>query len=239
MTAQQAATRAVTVFCGSSTGNQPAFVNAAKSLGKAMAEAGRLLVYGGGSRGIMGAVSGAALEAGGDVTGVVPYAMVAAGGEVDQTKGVHAPHIVLKEKGREKVVVNSMHERKAEMARRSSGFIGLPGGYGTFEEVLEVVCWSQVGIHSKPVLVVNVLNYWEPLRELVRNGIKNGFITPKNEALLQFVEGPADLAEHETFDWGKATMEALDKWQGAPTSHFYNWTLRKDGETDSDVLGAS
>ncbi|TFK87914.1 hypothetical protein K466DRAFT_615416 [Polyporus arcularius HHB13444] len=238
MTAQQTQTRAVAVFCGSSTGNQPAFLNAAKSLGKAIAEAGRPLVYGGGSKGIMGAVSGAVLDAGGDVTGVVPYAMVAVGGEVDQTKGHHAPHILLKEKGREKVVVNSMHERKAEMARRSCGFIGLPGGYGTFEEVLEVVCWSQVGIHSKPVLVVNVLNYWNPLRELVRNGIENGFILAKNEALLRFVEGPADLAEHESFDWGKATMEALDKWQGAQASHFYDWTLRKDGKTEEDVLGA-
>ncbi|RDX52748.1 hypothetical protein OH76DRAFT_1344368 [Lentinus brumalis] len=242
MTAQQTATRAVAVFCGSSTGNQPAFLNAAKSLGKAIAEEGRPLVYGGGSKGIMGAVSGAALEAGGDVTGVVPYAMAAAGGEVDQTKEHRAPYVLLKQKGREKVrlevVVNSMHERKAEMARRSCGFIGLPGGYGTFEEVLEVVCWSQIGIHNKPVLVVNVLNYWNPLRELVRNGIENGFILAKNEALLQFVEGPADLAEHETFDWGKVTMEALDKWQGAQASHFYDWTLRKDGKTEEDVLGA-
>lgn len=88
------------------------------------------------------------------------------------------------------------------------------------------------------VLVVNVLNYWKPLRELVRNGIENGFILAKNEALLRFVEGPADLAEHESFDWGKATMEALDKWQGAQASHFYDWTLRKDGKTEEDVLGA-
>ncbi|KAI0713486.1 hypothetical protein C8Q76DRAFT_796449 [Earliella scabrosa] len=235
-------TRAVTVFCGSSSGTNPAFEKAALSVGKALVEAGRPLVYGGGSMGIMGAVSGAVLEAGGDVTGIVPYAMVAAGGEIDQTKGIHAPHVQLKEKGRERaetIVVSSMHERKAEMARRSCAFIGLPGGYGTFEEVLEVVCWSQIGIHSKPVLVVNVLNFYDPLRALIRNGIENGFILEKNEKLIKFVEGPEDRAEHENFDWGKATTKALDEWEGIAASHFYNWTLRKDGKTDSDTLGAS
>ncbi|KAI0806906.1 hypothetical protein C8Q74DRAFT_1362475 [Fomes fomentarius] len=242
MPIQQAQTRAVTVFCGSSSGNQPAFAKAARSLGKALAEAKRPLVYGGGSKGIMGEVSGAVLDAGGDVTGIVPYAMVSAGGEVDQTKGVHAPHVQLKEKGRERadiIVVNSMHERKAEMARRSCGFVGLPGGYGTYEEVLEVVCWSQIGIHSKPVLILNVLNFYDPLRDLIRNGIKNGFIRDKNEQLVLFVEGPADHVEHEDFDWGKAAVEALDRWQDVATSHYYNWTLRKDGKTDEDVLGAS
>ncbi|OSD02013.1 hypothetical protein PYCCODRAFT_1435695 [Trametes coccinea BRFM310] len=235
-------TRAVTVFCGSSKGNHPAYLKAAQSLGKALAESKRPLVYGGGSAGIMGAVSGAVLEHGGEVTGVTPYAMVAAGGEVDQSQGIHKPHIQLKEKGREKVetiVVNSMHERKAEMAKRSCGFIGLPGGYGTFEEVLEVACWSQVGIHSKPVIVLNVRGFWNPLRELIRNGIREGFIVAKNEQLVQFVEGPEDHAEHETFDWGKAAMETLDHWQGVQASHFYNWHLRKDGRTEEDALGAS
>ncbi|KAL1947322.1 hypothetical protein VTO73DRAFT_14283 [Trametes versicolor] len=234
-------TRAVTVFCGSSTGKSPAFIAAAKSLGKAIAGDNRALVYGGGSAGIMGIVSGTALEAGGDVVGVTPYAMVAAGGEKEQTKSVHKPHIQIKEKGREKVemvIVNSMHERKAEMAKRSCAFVGLPGGYGTFEEVLEVVCWSQVGIHSKPVLVVNVRNFWDPLRELIRNGIREGFILEKNEHLVRFVEGPADHAEHETFDWGKATMDALNEWQTVAASHFYNWHLRKEGKDEADTLGA-
>ncbi|KAI0747601.1 hypothetical protein C8Q80DRAFT_1270073 [Daedaleopsis nitida] len=239
---QQQETRAVTVFCGSSTGTHEAFAHAARSLGLALSNANRPLVYGGGSKGIMGIVSGAVLDAGGDVTGIIPYAMVAAGGEADITKSVYAPHVQVKEKGREQaetIVVNSMHERKAEMAKRSCAFFGLPGGYGTFEEVLEVVCWSQIGIHNKPVIVLNVMNFWEPLRELVRNSIKNGFILAKNEQLLLFVDGPTELAEHETFDWGKAAMEALDKWEGVAASHVYNWTLRKDGKTDSDVLGAS
>ncbi|KAM5542634.1 hypothetical protein V8D89_003595 [Ganoderma adspersum] len=238
-------TRAVTVFCASSKGKDVAFANAAKSLGKALAEAGRPLVYGGGSNGLMGTVSGAALAAGGEVTGVVPYAMVAAGGERGQVGGAgadRATYVALTEKGREKaevVVVNSMHERKAEMAKRSCAFIGLPGGYGTFEEVLEVVCWSQIGIHRKPVLVLNIHGYWDPLRELVRNGIKNGFILEKNAQLLRFVEGPEDHAEHENFDWGKAALEALDAWENIASSHYYNWHLRKDGKTEEDTLGAT
>ncbi|PIL30573.1 hypothetical protein GSI_07273 [Ganoderma sinense ZZ0214-1] len=241
-------TRAVTVFCASSKGTDIAFVNAAKSLGKALADAGRPLVYGGGSHGLMGTVSGAALAAGGDVTGVVPYAMVVAGGERGQVGGANAnanasadraTYVALEEQGREKVVVNSMHERKAEMAKRSCAFIGLPGGYGTFEEVLEVVCWSQIGIHRKPVLVLNVHGYWNPLRELVRNGIKSGFILEKNEQLLRFVEGPKDHAEHENFDWGKAAVEALDTWENIASSHFYNWHLRKDGKAEEDTLGAT
>ncbi|KAI0668472.1 hypothetical protein C8Q78DRAFT_979708 [Trametes maxima] len=248
---QNAQVRGIAVFCGSASGSDPAFANAAKSLGKAIAEAKRPLVYGGGSAGIMGVVSGAALEAGGDVVGVTPYAMVAAGGEVDQTKTIHKPHIQLQEQGREKVemvIVNSMHERKAEMAKRSAAFVGLPGGYGTFEEasrpippnlVLEVVCWSQIGIHSKPVILVNVRNFWEPLRALIRNGIREGFILEKNERLVCFVEGPADVAEHGAFDWGRATLDALEQWEGVAASHFYNWHLRKDGETEEDTLGAT
>ncbi|KAI0648321.1 hypothetical protein C8Q79DRAFT_999701 [Trametes meyenii] len=236
---ENAEVRGIAVFCGSASGSDPAFVDAAKSLGRAIAEAKRPLVYGGGSAGVMGAVSGAALEAGGDVVGVTPYAMVAAGGEVDQTKSIHKPHIQLQEKGREKVIVNSMHERKAEMAKRSAAFVGLPGGYGTFEEVLEVVCWSQIGIHSKPVILVNVRNFWEPLRALIRNGIREGFILEKNERLVRFVEGPADVAEHGVFNWGRATLDALEQWEGIAASHFYNWHLRKDGKTEEDTLGAT
>lgn len=88
------------------------------------------------------------------------------------------------------------------------------------------------------VLVVNVRNFWDPLRELIRNGIREGFILEKNEHLVRFVEGPADHAEHETFDWGKATMNALNEWQTVAASHFYNWHLRKEGKEEEDTLGA-
>lgn len=233
--------RAIAVYCASSIGRQSAYANAAKSLGKALAEAGRPLIYGGGSVGLMGAVSEAVLQAGGDVVGIVPQAMVSAGGEVDQTEGKRGPSVVLKEKGREKVetvVVNSMHERKLEMARRSGGFIGLPGGYGTFEEVLEAVCWLQLGIHEKPIIVLNVLGYFNPLRDLIQNGVREGFINPQNEALVQFVDGPPEYEVHDTFDWGKAAIDALDYWKPAERTHFYDWTRRK-GHATGDALDAA
>ncbi|KAH9915792.1 uncharacterized protein BXZ73DRAFT_92571 [Epithele typhae] len=233
-------TRAATVFCGSSKGAHAAFAHAASSLGKALAQAKRPLVYGGGSAGTMGVVSLAALEAGGEVTGVIPFAMASAGGERDQVKGTEAAHLSFRGgPGREKVVTNSMHERKAEMARRSCAFFGLPGGLGTFEEVLEVACWSQLGIHRKPVILLNVRNFWDPLKLLVRNGIENGFILPANERLIRYVEGPEDVAEHDTFDWGAAAVAALDQWDTVQATHFYNWHLRKEGETDAEPLGAA
>jgi len=227
---------AVAVYCASSLGKQIAFQKAAASVGHALAESGRPLVYGGGSKGIMGVVSGAVLEKGGNVTGVIPFAMVAAGGEAEQTKSSKEALkglVALDERGRENVktiVVDSMHERKLEMARRSCAFITLPGGFGTYEELLEVITWSQVGIHSKPILVVNVNGFYNPLHQLIQNGIQEGFIQPKNQHLLRFVNGPDDLSQHESFDWGKAAMEALDNWQPVDAVIFYDWTKRQSGD---------
>jgi len=235
--------RAVAVYCASSVGKHPAYIRAAQSLGKALAETKRRLIYGGGSKGIMGAVSGAVLDAGGEVTGIVPYAMVAAGGEVDQTQGKRGPSVVLKENGRERVntvVVNTMHERKTEMAKRSESFIALPGGYGTFEELFEVICWSQLGIHEKPIIVINALGFYNPLQELIRNGIEADFITPTNANLVRFVNGPADHAEHEAFDWGNAALDVLEKWTFPERTHFYDWSKMKtvDGEKIGNILDA-
>ncbi|KIM87500.1 hypothetical protein PILCRDRAFT_815024 [Piloderma croceum F 1598] len=211
---------AIAVYCASSLGNQKAYQLAAISLGCALATAERPLVYGGGSRGIMGIVSGAVLEHGGHVTGVVPFAMVAAGGEgdkADETTKTPAVAYLLNEKGREKtetIIVKSMHDRKIEMAKRVGGFIGLPGGFGTYEEILEVICWTQIGLHTKPVVILNVLNFYDPLRAQIQLGIKEGFIQPHNEHLVVFVDGPSDVNEHDTFDWGKAAIDALDGWDG-------------------------
>lgn len=145
--------KAIAVYCGSKVGNQPAFVHAAKSLGKAMAQSQRPLVYGGGQKGIMGAISKAVAENGGKVTGIVPFAMVAGGGEGSKSDPATPLVVVPNGSGKndqvETIIVESMHERKVEMARRVGGFVALPGGYGTFEEVLEVSTWTQIGIHRK------------------------------------------------------------------------------------------
>ncbi|KAJ2931337.1 hypothetical protein H1R20_g5660, partial [Candolleomyces eurysporus] len=223
---------AVAVYCASSLGQEKAFCNAALSIGRALASANRPLVYGGGSKGLMGVVSGAVLEGEGRVVGVVPYAMVAAGGEGEKTgSGVM---VNLNEAGREKVetlVVETMHERKVEMARRSEGFIGLPGGLGTFEEVLEVTTWTQLGIHCKPVVLVNVLGFWEPLRALIRSSVSFGFIKPESENIIVFVDGPEDQSLHEEFDWGSATLAALDKWKPKSIVALpFDWTKKESGQ---------
>ncbi|KAJ8522680.1 hypothetical protein ONZ45_g778 [Pleurotus djamor] len=230
----------VAVYCASSTGRKDEYRLAAISVGHALAAANRPLVYGGGSKGIMGIVSGAVLEKGGKVTGIVPYPMLAAGGEADKTAS--PSKIRLDEKGREKVetiVVDTMHERKVEMAKRSCAFIGLPGGFGTFEEVLEVTTWTQLSIHNKPVILINVLSYWEPLRALIQNGIQEGFINPAGANLIVFVDGPSADAfpdEHKNYDWGKAALKAIENWSREPGNSPYDWTATKSGGHESNTL---
>ncbi|KIM41231.1 hypothetical protein M413DRAFT_18875 [Hebeloma cylindrosporum] len=221
--AQKPVTSAIAVYCGSCIGTQSAFSAAAVSLGRALAGADRTLVYGGGSNGIMGVVSGEVLINGGKVIGVLPRSMVAGGGEGEKND---SPKIFLDE-----ILVDSMHERKIEMATRVDGFIGLPGGFGTFEEVLEVTTWTQLGIHDKPVALLNVLSFWEPLRALVKGSINAGFIKPQHEQLIIFVDGPEDHSEHENFDWGKAALEALDKWERGSVKPLFNWSHGPYGDT--------
>ncbi|KAF9001882.1 hypothetical protein BDQ17DRAFT_1170490, partial [Cyathus striatus] len=214
---------AVAVYCGSSPGKHQAYVNAARSVGKALAADLRPLVYGGGSKGIMGVVSEAALQGKGKVTGIVPYAMVAAGGEKEKVEAGGAIHVLLDEEGREDAMVNSMHERKVEMAKRVDGFIGLPGGFGTFEEVMEVTTWTQLGIHNKPVVLINVRSFWEPLRQLIKNGVAEGYIKPTSEQLIVFVDGPETISDHDTFDWGNAALKALDEWPREREGILFDW----------------
>ncbi|KAF8889771.1 hypothetical protein CPB84DRAFT_1941542 [Gymnopilus junonius] len=219
---------AVAVYCGSSTGRQEAFSAAARSLGLALAAAGRPLIYGGGSKGIMGVVSASALEGGGKVIGVIPRVMLDQDGEKEKVHGVSI-HLNEVERGKvETIPVNSMHERKVEMAKRAIGFVGLPGGFGTFEEVLEVITWSQLGIHDKPVVLLNVHSFWEPLRTLIRKSIEAGFIKPASERLAIFVDGPTKDEDHLSFDWGKAAMEALDSWQMGQIEPLFHWPDRMD-----------
>ncbi|KAF9525284.1 hypothetical protein CPB83DRAFT_897155 [Crepidotus variabilis] len=230
---------AVAVYCGSSFGTSSAFAAAAISLGHALAASERTLVYGGMAKGLMGVVSGAVLEGGGKVIGVTPSAMIKAGGEAEK---VTSPvKVKISQKGREKIetistsdnpfiVVESMHERKVEMAKRADGFIGLPGGYGTFEEILEATTWSQLGIHDKPVVLLNVLSFWEPLRMMIKSGINSGFIRPSGEQLITIVDGPEDHQEHESFDWGKAAIEAIDRWEVGGIDNLYDWSGRGSTE---------
>src|SRR5579884_1719042 len=173
------AMRRICVFAGSSLGAREAYAEAARALGRALAQRGLGLVYGGASVGLMGVVADAALAAGGEVIGVLPRGLFRR----------EVPHRHLTEL-RE---VGSMHERKALMADLADGFIALPGGYGTFDELFEIITWAQLGIHSKPIGLLNVADYFAPLLALITYASKEGFIPPDNTQLLLEEEDPAAL----------------------------------------------
>ncbi|KAG8678789.1 hypothetical protein FRC09_019543, partial [Ceratobasidium sp. 395] len=214
---------AVCVYCGASPGTSPEFIKVATAVGEALALAGITLVYGGGRRGLMGGTAFACLSAGGKVLGVIPQAIKASGGE--GTGQIIASETAADEaiwSKAENVVVPSMHDRKKLMATRSGAFIGLPGGYGTFEEVLEVITWNQLGIHLKPVIVLNVLGYYEPLRQMIQTGIQAGFIKAPNASLVKIIDVPSDG------DWGKALLEALRTWRPDAEAG-YKWSWSEQG----------
>src|SRR5580658_10658620 len=144
---------AVCVYCGSSPGTDPAFVEAARKLGKILAENSVRLVYGGGSVGLMGALAESVLEHGGEVVGIIPEFL---------TKRERPRRLA-----QELVVTRDMHERKRKMFERADAFVALPGGIGTLEEVVEQLTWAQLGRHKKPILFANINGYWNPLLALI------------------------------------------------------------------------
>ncbi|PWZ00115.1 hypothetical protein BCV70DRAFT_200274 [Testicularia cyperi] len=203
-------TDSICVFCGSSPGSKPEYMAAAASVGKAIAHNKLRLVYGGGSRGCMSGVSQAVFEAGGHVLGVIPQVMattVPAGHpghstrsakQVISTEGT-GPQVLNPDQGTghvETVVVQSMHERKQRMAAESNlGFVGLPGGYGTFEEVMEMITWTQLGIHRKPMILLNVNGFYSPLRQQIDLAVQEGFISAVGRSLVSFVDCDASNIE--------------------------------------------
>ena len=179
MSSSQQPLRRVAVFCGSANGTNPAFVAEARALGAAIAAAGLGLVYGGACVGLMGAVADAALAGGAEVIGVLPD--VLAGKEI-----AHSGLTRLE-------LVSSMHERKARMAELADAFLILPGGYGTLEELLEVVTWAQLRLHAKPCILINTADYWDGLLKFLDTAVAAGFLKAENRALLQ-VAGSAEEA---------------------------------------------
>jgi uncharacterized protein (TIGR00730 family) len=162
--------RRVAVYCGSADGNSPAFRAEAVALGQALAAAGLGLVYGGAIAGLMGAVADSALAAGASVIGVLPD--VLAGKEI-----AHSGLTRLE-------FVETMHQRKARMSELADAFLILPGGYGTLEELLEIVTWAQLRLHAKPVILINTANYWDGLLTFLDSAVAAGFLKSKNRALL-------------------------------------------------------
>ena len=169
----------ICIFCGSSFGNKSAYRQAAESTGKLLAERGIGLVYGGGHVGLMGVVADAVLSGGGQVTGVIPRALA-------EREVAHNGLTSL-------IVVETMHERKAEMAKRADGFIALPGGAGTMEEAFEQWTWVQLGVHQKPCGFLNVNGYFDPLRVMIDNMTQEGFLKPEYAEILIFSDEPAQI----------------------------------------------
>ncbi len=162
--------RSIAVFCASSDGVTPSFRDAAAELGRELATRKAELIYGGASVGLMRLVADAALAAGGRVVGVIPKQLVAS----------EVAHQGLSEL----LVVETMHLRKAAMSMRASGYVALPGGYGTWEELLEVATWKQLGLHEKPIVLLNLDGYYDPLLAQVDRAVRHGLMKPELQGAL-------------------------------------------------------
>lgn len=184
----------ICVFCGSSTGKRTAYVEQARALGQKMVAKSLGLVYGAGGIGLMGTVADAVIEAGGEVIGIIPYALAT------------------KERAHMRAdmrVVNTMHERKAMMADLSDAFIAMPGGFGTFEELMEIITWGQLGIHQKPIGLLNVEGYYDPLLAMIDHAIEEGFILPRYRDLIVVAANAEELLEGLS---RYQPMEGIVKW---------------------------
>jgi len=177
----------ICVYAGSSPGARPAYTEAAQALGEAIAARGLGLVYGGGDVGLMKAVADAAMEAGGSVTGVIPRTLL----EREIGHGALS----------ELLVVETMHERKLAMAERADAFIALPGGIGTVEELVEVLTWTQLGVHDKPCAVLDVEGYWQPLIAFLDHAVAERFLPAKHREMLLTGSEP------------HALLDALEAWE--------------------------
>ena len=158
------------VFCGSSTGSNPAYAEAAVTLGTLLAKRGIGLVYGGGNVGLMGVIADAALAAGGEVIGVIPKSLA------DREVAHHGVTDLR--------IVDSMHTRKAMMADLSDAFLAMPGGVGTFEEFFEAITWTQLGLHRKACGLLNVAGFYTPLAVFIDQAVSEGFIKPVHRAAI-------------------------------------------------------
>ncbi len=171
--------RSVCVFCGSRVGDDPGFRAAARQLGEQFARHGIRLVYGGGSIGLMGVLADAVLKHGGEVHGVIPEFL-------DRIEVGHTKLTSLD-------VVDSMHLRKAQMAEMSDAFLVLPGGLGTLDETMEILTWRQLGLHDKPILLLDHKGYWEPLLALIDHVVTRGFAGEETRKLFQVVGNVRDV----------------------------------------------
>lgn len=188
--------QSICVYCGSAPGRSVAYVEGARALGATLARRGLRLVYGGASVGLMGAVADAVLEAGGEVIGVIPESLM--------KKELAHPGLT------DLVVTRSMHERKTVMAERADGFVALPGGIGTFEELFEIWTWAQLGFHRKPCGILNVAGYYDQLLAFLDHARDEGLLAPSVRDVLQ-VADDADALLERFATWQPPNV---DRWLG-------------------------
>lgn len=193
--------KSVCVYCGSSDKMHSDYLEAARQVGACIARRGLHLYYGAGSTGLMGAVADGALEAGGTVTGIIP-------GYFNTPQLCHAGLTRLE-------VVETIHQRKARLAELADAFIALPGGYGTFEELFEILTWAQIGLHKKPIGMLNTRRYFEPLLAVIEQARQEGFIYNEHRGLFAIAEQPEEL------------LDALSNHR--PPSGLERWLTRDDG----------
>ncbi|ONL97991.1 Cytokinin riboside 5'-monophosphate phosphoribohydrolase LOG3 [Zea mays] len=206
----------ICVFCGSSEGKRTSYHDAAIALAQELVSRGIDLVYGGGGIGLMGLVSQAVHRGGRRVVGVIPRTLMTTPETIGETAG-------------EVVAVADMHQRKAEMARQADAFIALPGGYGTLEELLEMITWAQLGIHRKPVGLVNVDGYYDPLLAFIDQAVEHGFISPSARHIIVQAPTAQDLM---------AKLEEYVPYYDRVASGL-NWETRAVVVTDAAGAGGS
>ncbi|MBR0556190.1 TIGR00730 family Rossman fold protein [Ciceribacter sp. L1K23] len=183
--------KSICVYCGSQPGRDPAHMAAGRALGRSIAVHGLRLVYGGGTKGIMGAVAAGVLSNGGQVTGIIPEFLM----DMEATR--HSLGQL-----NELIVTKDMHERKHKMFERADAFVTLPGGIGTLEEIVEIMTWAQLGRHEKPMVFANVNGFWDPMLELVSHMRSQGFIHTAHRVQPMVVDNVEDIVP-----------AIVDKWQ--------------------------
>jgi hypothetical protein len=188
--------RRICVYCGSSPGRLPVYRQSAQSLGRELAKRGLGLVYGGASVGVMGAVADAVLECGGEAIGVIPHSLAT----------LEVAHSGLDEL----MVVGSMHERKAKMAELSDGFIALPGGWGTIEEIFEMLTWAQLGFHEKPCGLLNIASYYDPLFAFLDQAVRQQFVKEEHRPMIMMEEDAITLLDR----FSSYQAPRVKKWLG-------------------------
>lgn len=188
--------KSICVYCGSADDIRQEYKQAGRQMGKALAENGIRLIFGGGKTGIMGAVADGTLEAGGEVIGVIVESM-------------YTP--ALAHMGLTRLEVTpTIHERKARMYDLAEGYIALPGGFGTFDELFETLTWAQIGVHAKPIGLLNVLHYFDPLWTMVLYAEKEGFVFAEHRKMLCMADTPAELLS--CMRTNQPSADAVKRW---------------------------